>query len=108
MKKRALLEYIELLEDTLAEVEADRASSIAEAEELQPYELVAARTTYVSGEDPFRTAVALLAEASQTEFKAGPSVTSLHLSVQWVPASIGIGGLPPDPSYYAGQLTVEG
>jgi hypothetical protein len=103
-----MLEYIEHLEGRLAEVEADRASSIAEANELQPYDLVDARTTYVSGEDPFRVAVALLAEASQREFEAGPSVTSLVLTVGWVPAAASVEGLPPEPSYYAGQLTVEG
>ena len=99
--------FIRALEDIERKNEADRAAE--EAALLQPYELVQARTTYVSGEDPFQTAVALLAEASQVEFAAGPSVTSIVLTVSYVPEGAPVAaGLSNEPSYYAGQVTVEG
>ena len=107
MKKSALTKRVEYLEGLLQEVAEDLVSREAEdrafAAELQPYELVDARSTYVSGEDPYRTAVALLAEASQLDATVAGVPTTINLTVQWVPA-----GADGEPSYFAGNLTVEG
>jgi len=107
VKKSALTNRVEYLEGLLQRVAEDQESRAAEdrafAAELEPYELRDARSTYVSGQDPYRVAVALLAEASQLDAAVAGVPTTLNLTVQWVPA-----GLDKEPSYFAGNLTVEG
>lgn len=71
-------------------------------EGLKPYELAEATSLYVSGENPYQVAEALLAAAELADL----SPTSLDLSVQWVPGDV-TALLPEDrASYFAGHATV--
>lgn len=110
MKKRELKQRNERQSQTIVQLakkldalELEKAQSAARFDGIKPYTLAESASLYVSGDDVYDTALALLMAAG----KANADPTNLVLTVGYIPADTGAKHEEDRASYFAGQVTVS-